>query len=824
GDVGIAQQVQKLLGPAATLVLVDGQALTTLEAAASAADSVLIGGGAVNPLTARLVQLGKLQLVLAGPGQAVAAAVQNAFGTRRAAVIAGYRDVDTVTAGLSFTDTARQLPPADVRVTAPTANQTVQGSLVFQGTGIHYSGTVQKLEFYVDSGTLPVCTDPVSKPSGSTFQCSWDTRQKGNGVHSVIARAYDAAGRFTASSAVSFGIQNVATTVTITTPSPLPSGAVGTTYSQQLTATGGTGSYTWTVLSGSLPAGLSLSSAGLISGTPTASTVANFRVRASNSVTGERDFQLIVDDAQDASEIAYVMNGDIWLMSSEGVNQRRLTTTGDTSSPRVANGVVTFKRGSQLYRTDLQGNSPTAVSNASDLAEYDLDPSGTRIVFNLVAPSGYEWVGFDLYTMNLDGTGRKVINHQDWTHQLYPNWGADGYIYFGQCPYGNPYGQTIYRIPATGTNNAMQLLDYFAQYPAQGSAYRKIAFLHNQPAPMLRIMNADGTGQVDVPGSPAGIVGRIAYDDALDLLYYHRDGCLQRVRVDGTDSRALVCGVEVDFDARFDAVRSRGDFDGNGTPDLIWQNEAQSQATVNYLSAADGSSVQGVAWVYPDPVPGWHIVALNDFDGDGKPDVLWQNDSERQVIVNYLTGAQGNTVQSWAWMYPDPVPGWRIAASADLNSDGKPDVLWQNDSSRQVIVNYLTGADGGTVQSWAFLYPDPVPSWQIVAAADFNRDGKPDVLWQNDTTRQVIINYLAGAEGQTVQSWAFLYSSAPTDWRIQGVADLNRDGTPDVLWQQDTTRQVIVNYMTGAEGRTVQSWKYLYSDPVPGWRVLPGSK
>ncbi|HTV66125.1 MAG TPA: Ig domain-containing protein [Bryocella sp.] len=51
----------------------------------------------------------------------------------------------------------------------------------------------------------------------------------------------------------------------ITTPS-LPPGTLNTPYSQQLTATGGYGTYTWTLVSGNLPPGFTLSSAGVISG------------------------------------------------------------------------------------------------------------------------------------------------------------------------------------------------------------------------------------------------------------------------------------------------------------------------------------------------------------------------------------------------------------------------------------------------------------------------------------------------------------------------------------------------------------------------------
>jgi Putative Ig domain len=55
----------------------------------------------------------------------------------------------------------------------------------------------------------------------------------------------------------------------ITTTSPLPNAVLGQPYSETLQATGGTTPYTWSLVSGSLPTGLSLNSAGVISGTPT---------------------------------------------------------------------------------------------------------------------------------------------------------------------------------------------------------------------------------------------------------------------------------------------------------------------------------------------------------------------------------------------------------------------------------------------------------------------------------------------------------------------------------------------------------------------------
>jgi hypothetical protein len=72
--------------------------------------------------------------------------------------------------------------------------------------------------------------------------------------------------------------------ITIATNS-LPNGTVGSAYSQTLTATGGAPPYTWAVVNGALCNGLTLSSGGVISGTPTVAEVCSFTVRATDSAS-----------------------------------------------------------------------------------------------------------------------------------------------------------------------------------------------------------------------------------------------------------------------------------------------------------------------------------------------------------------------------------------------------------------------------------------------------------------------------------------------------------------------------------------------------------
>ena len=80
------------------------------------------------------------------------------------------------------------------------------------------------------------------------------------------------------------------------TPTTLPTATIGQSYSAQLSASGGTGPYTWLVVSVplggevlggegiALPPGLSMSTAGLITGTPLSRMIGTFRVRVTDSV------------------------------------------------------------------------------------------------------------------------------------------------------------------------------------------------------------------------------------------------------------------------------------------------------------------------------------------------------------------------------------------------------------------------------------------------------------------------------------------------------------------------------------------------------------
>jgi hypothetical protein len=107
-------------------------------------------------------------------------------------------------------------------------------------------------------------------------------------------------------------------TLTISTPTLLPSGQIGTFYAQQLLATGGTPPYSWALLSGSFPAGLSLSPSGVISGTPTALGTSSFNVTVAdnNFASAGQTFSLTINpktfDFTSALRVAQIVDGQTW--------------------------------------------------------------------------------------------------------------------------------------------------------------------------------------------------------------------------------------------------------------------------------------------------------------------------------------------------------------------------------------------------------------------------------------------------------------------------------------------------------------------------------
>ena len=258
------------------------------------------------------------------------------------------------------------------------------------------------------------------------------------------------------------------------------------------------------------------------------------------------------------------------------------------------------------------------------------------------------------------------------------------------------------------------------------------------------------------------------------------------------------------------------DLDGDGRPDVLWRNTSTGQL---YAWLMDGTAQSSGTFLTPSLVAStsWQIRGVVDFDEDGSPDILWHNRATGQLYVWFM---DGTTLSSAAFFTPPLVANtlWQVQGLADLSGDGKTDVLWRNTSTGQL---YAWLMDGTALSSGTLLTPSVVANtgWTIRGLDDFNRDGKPDVLWHNQSTGQLYVWFM---NGTTLSSATFLSPSAVpnTSWKVRQVGDFNGDGKPDILWHNQSTGQLYAWFM---DATTQSSGTFLTPARVsnPSWQINP---
>jgi len=269
-------------------------------------------------------------------------------------------------------------------------------------------------------------------------------------------------------------------------------------------------------------------------------------------------------------------------------------------------------------------------------------------------------------------------------------------------------------------------------------------------------------------------------------------GGIHTLHVAATDSDASPDGGSAD--TSFLVAGASGSND-DGHPGVVWQDPTTGTSAVWFLGGAQGTAVIGAANLNKGANP-WRIVGMADFDGNGHPDAVWQDPASGRTQVWFLDGVRGTSLTGTA-----PLSGtnaWRIAAVADMDGDGHPDLVWQDPATGTSQVWFLTGAQGATFRGAAA--PTHPNAWRIVGAADFDGNGHADLVWQDPATGTTQVWFMGGTQGTMLTGTAKL--SGPNSWRIARVMDFNGDGHPDLVWQDPATGASQVWLLGGIQGVT----------------------
>ena len=139
----------------------------------------------------------------------------------------------------------------------------------------------------------------------------------------------------------------------------------------------------------------------------------------------------------------------------------------------------------------------------------------------------------------------------------------------------------------------------------------------------------------------------------------------------------------------------------------------------------------------------WRVVGSGDLNGDGYADLVWQHQTpERWLAVWYLAGNQVLDTRFLSIKQVDD-SDWQIKAVADIDGDGKADLIWQH-RTQGWLAAWLMNGEQVVATSMLSIGQIPDPDWQIVGAGDMNGDGYADLVWQHQTGGWLAVWYLHG--------------------------------------------------------------------------------
>jgi hypothetical protein len=276
-------------------------------------------------------------------------------------------------------------------------------------------------------------------------------------------------------------------------------------------------------------------------------------------------------------------------------------------------------------------------------------------------------------------------------------------------------------------------------------------------------LDLDGVPDLVVPNSTSGNVG---------VLLGQGDGTFLPVAT----QRLCAGGLEI-----IDAP-ALADVNGDGRLDLLVANAGCFNSMGVLLGIGDGT-FQDLGVYYDSGGFDADSIAVADVNGDGKADVAVGNcgnnfycNQSGHGTVGVLLGNGDGTFQSVRTYGSSGLT--HSVAVADVNHDGKPDLLVANDCSHcEGSVDVLLGNGDGTFQP-IVTYDSGGQGAASVVVADINGDGKPDLLVANKFSNTV--GLLLG-NGDGTFRLAVTYDSGGTGPSWVAAADLNGDGKLDLV-------------------------------------------
>ena len=256
-------------------------------------------------------------------------------------------------------------------------------------------------------------------------------------------------------------------------------------------------------------------------------------------------------------------------------------------------------------------------------------------------------------------------------------------------------------------------------------------------------------------------------------------------------------------------VVGTGDYNGDGRDDMLLRSDDGWLS--NWLGTPNGAFANNGANVALFFTTDWKVAANGDFNGDGKADLLLRRDDG--WLTNWLGTANGSFTSNGANTSLFFTPDWKIASTGDFNADGYTDILLRRDDGW--VTNWLGNSSGGFTNNGANTALFFTTDWKVIGTGDINGDGKDDlILRRNDGW---ITDWLGTSNGGFTNNGANTALFLTTDWTIGSIADFNGDGREDLLLRNDSGW--MTNWLGTASGSFTNNGANFSTFIAPNWII-----